>query len=105
MLVVGVACFFCLATLGPALMKDSMREGNPLHIAGVVFGFLFGVVAMMWLVCSALDKAEEPEMQELQKWGEEQHIEALERENATLRQWAKSGKMPVKLSSKGDSER
>jgi hypothetical protein len=40
----------------------------------------------------------------VQKWGEEQRIEAMEKEIDAYRIWAKSGKMPVKISPKGDSK-
>jgi len=103
--IVVVLSFLCLMSLGPAILKSNMHEGTPLSIGAGVFGFLFLFVAVMYLLCSALDKAEEPERREVQQQGEELRIKAMEKEIEAYRIWAKRGKMPVKISPKGDTKR
>jgi hypothetical protein len=104
-LLVLAGVFFCiLTTMMPASLKEATRSRNIGTAALMTFGILGGFIALCWLLSTALDVTEEPERKRVQKWGEEQRVKAMEKEIDAYRIWAKSGKMPVKISPKGDSK-
>jgi len=109
-LLVGAAVFFCvMMVFGPWQLSEVRQESDTVsRVSGgvlgmlLIFGGFFGVVA---LIDAAIRAGEAPERKEIQQWGEEQRIEKMERELEAYRIWAKSGKMPVKISPQGDTRR
>lgn len=111
-LIVGAVCFLLLMVVAPAMLKNNVKGGNAfgpqqptgtpraISICVGTFVTIGGFIAVILLICGAVDRQEELDQKELARIGEQMTQEAEKKELEAYRMMDRRYKVPAKLTSK-----